>query len=147
MKPKLVISVLFLGGSAVLIVTWTWALAAGANLTNVALATLFTAFLSVTTGLLASRRSQNDSRLSDGAMSAGRLIALTLIIMGTMVSIFGYIPSKTGHGSHVDRRYAMLFFALAAYAIIFAFLSRSRSGRIGLPIRGQSSQSSRRPKD
>ena len=55
--------------------------------------------------------------------SAALMIAIAPAIIGLCVLIWEHVPSRWGHGSHLERRYALLFFAVAVYLFLFPFLS------------------------
>jgi hypothetical protein len=129
MKPKTVIYLLFLGGCVSLIALWAWALAPGVELIPVTVAVTATAFLCYASATVAAKKIREDARLSIGDVaSAASLIAVAPALIGACVLIWEYVPSKTGNGSHLDRRYSLLFFAMAVYLLVFPFLS-SRKAR------------------
>jgi hypothetical protein len=129
MKPKTVIYLLFLVGCVSLIALWAWALADGVELLPVTGAVAATALLCFASSTVAAKKIREDARLSIGEVaSAARMIAIAPALIGAYVLVFEYVPSKTGHGSHLDRRYALLFFAMAVYLLLFPFLS-SRKAR------------------
>lgn len=129
MKPKTAIYLLLLGGCVALIALWAWALAPGVEFLPVTVAVTATALLCFASSIVAAKKIREDARLSIGDVSsAASLVAVAPALIGACVLVWEYVPSKTGHGSHLDRRYALLFFAMTVYLLVFPFLS-SRKAR------------------
>ena len=127
MKPKTTIYLLLLVGCVVLIAVWAWALSAGAVPLGLTFAVAATAILCVVSSAIATKKIRAAHRLSIGdVVSAGRMIAIAPLALGVFVAIWEYVPSRSGGGTHIDRRYALLFFAIAAYLIVFPLLSRRK---------------------
>lgn len=124
MKP--IIYLLIAIGCALLVAFWAWALASGVNPLGITLAILFTIFLCIVSSTILTKIIKDDGLLSIGEIAPTiNTIAIASSIIGMCVLILEYMPAgrSGGHGSHIDRRYSQLFFAITAYLLIFPFLS------------------------
>ena len=127
MNPRLTVYLLFLVGSVLLIAIWAWALADGLEPLPLTLACVATAVLCVCSAAITTKRLRVDARLSVGAVtSAGMMIAVAPAVIGVCVLIWEHVPSRHGQSDQLDRRYALLFFAIAAYLFLFPFIVRRR---------------------
>jgi uncharacterized membrane protein len=128
MKAKAAYHFLFLGGCISLIALWAWALADGVRFLTVGIAIATTALLCFASSAVATKKIKEDSRVSIGDVAAtGMMIAVAAAAIGACVFIWEYVPGRHGHGHHLDRRYSLLFFAIAAHLLLFPFLSSRKT--------------------
>lgn len=124
MKSNSVVYLLIVIGCVLLILIWSWALSGGTRLIEITAATAATVVLSVGSSVIATKKIKDDLYHSLGEVaSETMIIAVAVGIIGVCVLVFEHVPSRSGGSSHLDRRYALLFFAVAAYLLLFPFLS------------------------
>lgn len=127
MTSKAAIYSLFMVGCVFLVAVWAWALAAGVSFLGVASAMAATWALCVASSVITVKKIKEDARFSiSDVASAGLAIAIAPFMIGAFITIWEYVPSRSGGGTYVERRYALLFFAIVAYLIVFPWLSRRK---------------------
>jgi hypothetical protein len=127
MNAKLTVYLLFLLGSVLLIAIWAWALADGVKPLLLTLACVATALLCLCSAAITTRKIRQDARLSVGDVaSAGMMIAVAPAVIGACILIWEHVPSRSGQATQLDRRYALLFLAIAVYLFLFPLIARQK---------------------
>ena len=125
MNPKAALFALITIGCIAVGGLWAWTLAPGIRPPDAFAALLGTILFFWLSAYLARVITSKYLRTPISNMTSGVLTgAGGIAIIGSFVLFFEAVPSRNGPSNHVDRRYCIIFFALAAYLALFRFIDR-----------------------